>query len=60
MPKTHDPALRINLSPSGQNGGYFADNIFICIFVNETFCILIKLSLKFVPKGPIGKNPALV
>ena len=23
-------------------------------------CILIKISLKFVPKGPIDKNPALV
>ena len=34
--------------------------IFICIFVNETFCILIKISLKFVPKGPIDDNPALV
>ena len=24
------------------------------------FCILIKISLKFVPKGPIDNNPALV
>ena len=38
----------------------FADNIFRCIFVNETFCILIKISLKFVPKAPIHNNPALV
>ena len=31
-----------------------------CIFVNEKFCILIKTSLKFVPKGPIGNGPALI
>ena len=37
-----------------------ADNVFKCIFVNEKFCILIKISLKFVPKGPIDNNPALV
>ena len=35
-----------------------ADDIFICIFVNDKFCILIKLSLKFVPKIPIDNNPA--
>ena len=29
-------------------------------FMNEKFCILIKISLKFVPKGPIDNNPALV
>ena len=29
-------------------------------FVNEKFCILIKISLKFVPEGPIDNNPALV
>ena len=30
------------------------------IFVNEKFCILIKSSLKFVPKGLIDNNPVLV
>ena len=28
--------------------------------MKEKFCILIKISLKFVPKGPIDNNPALV
>ena len=28
-------------------------------FMNEKFCILIKISLKFSPKGPIDNNPAL-
>ena len=36
------------------------DDIFKCIFLNENRCILIKISLKFVPKGPIDNNPALV
>ena len=34
--------------------------IFRCNFVNEKFCILIKISLKFVPKVRIDNNPALV
>ena len=29
-------------------------------FVNEKFCILITISQKFVPKGPIDNNQALV
>ena len=41
FPLTHLPLV--------QNGRHFADNIFQCIFVNEKFCISIKISLKFVP-----------
>ena len=29
-------------------------------FLNENVWILIKVSLRFVPKGPISNNPALV
>ena len=47
-------------SPPGENGRYFANNIFKCIFMNEKFCILIKILLKFVPKGLINSNTALV
>ena len=36
------------------------DNIFRCSFVNEKFFILIKNSLKFVPKVPINNDPVLV
>ena len=43
------------LSP-GQNGRDFADDIFKCIFVNEKFCISIRISLKFVPNGPVDIN----
>ena len=50
----------VNSSPLGQDGRHFEDDIFRCIFVNEKFCILMKIPRKFVPKGPIGNNPALV
>ena len=43
-----------------QNGRHFADNTFKRIFLNENVMILIKISPKFVPKGPINKIPALV
>ena len=56
----HTLNLIINSSPPGQNGRYFADDIFRCIYQYETFFILIKISLKFVPKVPINNNPALI
>ena len=37
-----------------------AADIFKCIFVNEKVRILIKMSLKFVPKGRIDNNHTLV
>ena len=43
-----------------QDGRHFADAIFTCIFFNENCCILNKFSLKYVRKGPIVNNPALV
>ena len=46
--------------PPGQNARHFADDVFRCIFVNGKFCILIRISLEFVPTGPIDNNPALV
>ena len=50
----------INTSRPRQNGRHFADDIFKCIFLNENVSISIKISLKFVPKGPINNIPALV
>ena len=38
----------------------WADDIFKSIFFNEKVWISIKISLKFVPKGPINNNTALV
>ena len=50
----------INTLKSRQNGHHFADDIFMCIFLNENVWIRIKISLKFVPKSPINNIPALV
>ena len=50
----------INSSPPEPNVRHFADDILKCIFVNEKFGILVKISLKFVPKGQIDNNTALV
>ena len=50
----------VNTLRPGQNGRHFADDILKCIFVNENVWIPIKISLKFVPKGPINNIPALV
>ena len=43
-----------------QNGRHFPDDIFKCIFLNANVWMLIKISLKFVSKGPINNIPALV
>ena len=43
-----------------KNGRHFPDYIFKCIFLDENVWISIKISLKFVPKGPINNIPALV
>ena len=43
--------------PLWSNGCHFSLR---CIFVNENLCISTKISLKFVPKGPIDNILALV
>ena len=43
-----------------QNGRHFPADIFKCIFLNENVKILIKISLKFVPKGQISYIPLLI
>ena len=37
-----------------------ADDIFKCIFLNEKFGIVIRISLKFIPKDPIDNKWAMV
>ena len=37
-----------------------ADDILKCIFLNENVRIFLQISLKFVPKGPIDNESALV
>ena len=50
----------INTLRPRQNGRHFPDDIFKWIFLNENLSILIDISLKFVPNGPINNIPALV
>ena len=61
---THQPRwwpkrLLINSSLRGQNGRHFAADLLRYIFENEKFCILMKISLKFVPMVPIDNKLAL-
>ena len=60
----HDPAVAnisscLNTLRPRQDGHYFADDVLKCIFLNENVWISPKISLKFVPNGPINKIPAL-
>ena len=50
----------INTLRPRQNDRHFADDVFKSIFLNENVWIMLKISLKFVPKGPINNNPLLV
>ena len=50
-----DETLVCSLTPP-----HFPDDNFKHIFLNENVLLAIKISLKFVPKGPIGNIPALV
>ena len=43
-----------------QNGRLFADNIFKCIYLNENFWILKRISLKHISYGLIDNMAALV
>ena len=43
-----------------QNGRHFQDDTFKYILLNENFIISAKMSLRFVPYGPINNIPALV
>ena len=49
-----------NSSPSGQDGRHFADDNLQMHFRERKFCILVKISLKFIRKGPIDNKRALV
>ena len=43
-----------------QDGRHFAGDTFKRIFFSENVIISIKMSLKFVPKGPVNNIPVLV
>ena len=52
--------LMLNKLRPRRNEQHFADDIRRRIFFNENVWISIKISLKFVPKGPINNIPTLV
>ena len=54
------PHCFVNTLRRRQHGHRFADDILKRIFFNENVKISIKISLKFVPKGPINNIPALI
>ena len=60
MRLSHTTQAIINTLRPRQNGRHFADDIFKCNFMNENVWIPIKISLKFVPEGPINNISALV
>ena len=60
MSRGYGSTWRVNTLRPRQNGRRFADDTFKRIFLDENIRISIKISLKFVPKGPINNNPALV
>ena len=51
---------RVNTLRPKQNERHFTDDIFKCILLNENVWIMIKKSMKFVPKRPFTNIPALV
>ena len=51
--------IQLNRLKPGQNGRRFPDHILKCIFLNENIWSSIKISLKFVFKGPINYISAL-
>ena len=52
--------IMLNTLRPRQDGRHFPDDNFKCTFLNENVSIRIKISLKFVPKGPINNIPAMV
>ena len=56
----YDDRELINTLRPRQDGRHFPDDTFKRIFLNENVRISIKISLKFVPNGPIINIPALV
>ena len=57
---TKGPSDCFNPLRPRQNGRHFTDDTLNRIFLKENVRILIKISLKFAPKGPINNIPALV
>ena len=54
------PWKQLNTLRPRQNGCHFTDDTFQRIYLNKNVWFPIKISLRFVPKGPINNIPALV
>ena len=52
--------MALTYVPLDKMAANFTDDIFNHFFLNENVWIPIKISLKFVPKGPIDNKLALV
>ena len=52
--------LTLNTLRPRQDVRHFQDDILKWIFLNENLWISIKISLKFVPRGPVNNIPTLV
>ena len=52
--------LVVNMSRPEENGWYFADNFSKWIFLNVSLCVLIRMSLNYVPKDLINNKSTLV
>ena len=52
--------ILLNTLRPTRNKRNFWDDIFKCIFVNENVWMSIKISMEFIPKGPINNIPVLV
>ena len=50
----------VNSSPLGKMAAILTDDTFKYIFFDENDRILIRISLKFVPRSPVDNKPALV
>ena len=51
---------KVNTLRPRQNGRHFRDDIFKRIFLNENVWIPVKISLNYIPTGPINNIPTLV
>ena len=43
------------MTPNLNKNHHLADDIFVCIFLNENCCISIQVSLQFIPNKPFAR-----
>ena len=56
----HFKVSLVNILRPRKNGLHFTDDIYICILLSKNIRVSIKVSLKFIPKGPIDNMSGLV